>query len=145
MTPSAVSRGESETLATEFFQTLADQSKNLHRRASNETVELVVALEQFLQRQEAERLSEHRGWALANPFAYAAAASDVTTLAAQLVNSCETPGGVRAVANWMSLAANEVLARIREPDSDTALSSSRWQLPDPAPSLTLGASFFEVG
>lgn len=145
MTPLAVSPGESETLATEFFQTLADQSRSLHLRASNETVELVVALEEILHRQEAERLSEHQGWALANPFAYAAVASDVATLAAQLVASCETPGGVRLVANWMSLAANEVLARIREPDSDTSLPSSRWQLSEPAPSVMLGASFFEAG
>ncbi len=135
MSPPPVSPGESEALATAFFRTLVDQSRRLHRRASHETAELVVALEALLQRQAAERLAEHRAWACANPVAYAAAAFRVTALAAQLVSSCETPGGVRLVANWMCLAAHEVLARIREPASDTSLPSLPWQSSEPAPSV----------
>ena len=125
MPPSTVFGRESETLATEFFRALANQARRLHLIATNDTVDLVVALEQFLQRQEAERLSDHRGQALAHPRAYAAAASDETALAVQLVSSCETPGGVRLVANWMSLAAHEVLASMRAPDSTPSPPSSR--------------------
>jgi len=102
-----------EALASDFFRVLADHSRRLARGATHDTRDLATALVALLQQQEQARLSAHQAQAAAHPEAYATAASAATILSAQLVASCESPGSLRVVANWLSGAAHDVLAQAR--------------------------------